>query len=227
MPAKREIRCEACGTVNRVPQYSFRRIPSCGNCHQSLPEDLWIKAVREAYRRWRPAYIALPASALLALFTWVAIWSQPSAKHASAPVAVDACAGRPQPTEGIYRWYGPLWGDDIAELTITTAYGSNYFIRLTDMLDRRARAYFLRGGSTRSFNVPLGTFKLKYATGNNWCGEQQLFGNDTIYSKAADTFTFEQPPGYYPTHWTVELVLQRHGNLRTHRITRAEFDGRP
>jgi hypothetical protein len=31
MPAKREIRCEACGTVNRVPQYSFRRIPSCSS----------------------------------------------------------------------------------------------------------------------------------------------------------------------------------------------------
>jgi hypothetical protein len=102
-----------------------------------------------------------------------------------------------------------LWGDDIAELTIATAPGSNYFVKLEDMSGRPARAYFMRGGSTRSYQVPLGTFSLKYATGQSWCSESELFGKTTATNKTDDTFTFEDV-----THWTVELILQPNGNLR-------------
>jgi hypothetical protein len=131
---------------------------------------------------------------------------------------VDSCAGSAQPSEGIYRWYGPMWGADIAELTIATARGSNYFIKLEDMSGRPVRAYFMRGGSTRSYPVPLGTFALKYATGQSWCGEDELFGDSTATSKAEDTFTFHDD-----THWTVELILQPHGNLGTRSIPRSQF----
>ena len=111
-----------------------------------------------------------------------------------------------------------MWGDDIAEFTIRTAAGSNYFIKLEDLSERPARAYFLRGGSTRSFAVPLGTFALKYATGQSWCSEDELFGESTATNQADDTFTFNDD-----THWTVELILQRHGNLGTRSIPRSQF----
>jgi hypothetical protein len=93
------------------------------------------------------------------------------------------------PREGIYKWYGPMWGRDIAELTIRTAAGSNYFIKLEDMHERPARAYFLHGGLTQTFPVPLGTFALKYATGSSWCGEGEFFGDETVYHKADRTLS--------------------------------------
>ena len=76
----------------------------------------------------------------------------------------------------------------------------------------------MRGGSTRSYPVPLGTFFLKYATGQSWCSESELFGETTATNKTDDSFTFEEH-----THWTVELILQPNGNLGTHSIPRAQF----
>jgi hypothetical protein len=46
--AKREVRCEACDTLNRVPGYSIKRIPQCGQCHAVLPETrskTWLRGV--------------------------------------------------------------------------------------------------------------------------------------------------------------------------------------
>jgi hypothetical protein len=88
------------------------------------------------------------------------------------------------------------------------------------------RSFFVEGGSALDADVPLGTFIIKYATGKTWCGDRELFGPDTVTSRADETFTFEHRAtgdGYTTTHWTVELVLQRHGNLRTSRIAREMF----
>ena len=225
MSANIEIRCESCGTLNRVSPYSIRQIPKCGRCQEALPENMTFKLVRGLYRS--PSHflrLLLIASPLL-LFAWVGL-GLPS-PNTVASTAGNQCVGRPQPRQGIYRWYGPDWGSDLAELTIKTSVGKNYFIRLEDLSRRPARTYFMRGGTTETFPVPLGTFRLKYAVGSEWCGDSQLFGNDTIYSAADDSFTFEETPGHYPTHWTVELILQPHGNLRTQQITRADFDGAP
>jgi hypothetical protein len=50
----------------------------------------------------------------------------------------------------------------------------------------------LRGGSTRSFPVPLGTFTLKYATGTSWCSETEYFGDVTVFNEADRTLNFNQ-----------------------------------
>ncbi len=220
-----EIRCESCGTLNRVSPYSIRQIPKCGRCKGVLRENLAFKLLRELYQsRSHLLRLLLIASPLLFL-AWVA-FRLPSPNNL-ASTANNQCVGRPQPREGIYRWYGPDWGSDLAELTIKISVGTNYFIRLEDLSGRPARTYFMRGGATETFPVPLGTFKLKYAVGSEWCGDSQLFGSDTIYNVTDDSFTFEETPDHYPTHWTVELILQPHGNLRTQQITRADFDGAP
>ncbi len=224
MPAKREVRCGVCGTINRVPGYSIRKIPQCGKCRALLSENAAIRILRGLHR-WRRFPILLLILASPIAFIALIVLGSNLATTITPSRTINACTAQPQPREGIYRWYRGEWGDDIAELTIKTTSGSNYFIRLADMSGRPARAYFMHGGATQSFSVPLGTFMLKYAAGNAWCDEQQLFGDDTVYSEASESFTFDQRPGYYPTHWTVELILQPHGNLRTRRITRAEFDG--
>jgi hypothetical protein len=206
MVTTKEVRCENCGTLNRVRAYSFRQIPNCGSCHKPLPETAAIEGLRDLYR-WRSPlmYLAVVASTLL-FFVWVESHPHETAITSSAAPA-DSCAKRPAPREGVYKWYGPMWGQDIAELTISTAIGSDYFVKLVDMSGNAARAYFLHGGSTETFPVP-----------QSWCGESDLFGQSTATSKADDTFTFESD-----THWTVELILQPHGNLGTHSIPRSEF----
>jgi hypothetical protein len=37
MSLVRKVRCEARGTLNRVPRYSIRRVPHCGGCDSNLP----------------------------------------------------------------------------------------------------------------------------------------------------------------------------------------------
>jgi hypothetical protein len=108
--------------------------------------------------------------------------------------------------------------------------GSNYFIKLEDMHERPARAYFLHGGLTQTFPVPLGTFALKYATGSSWCGEGEFFGDETVYHKADRTLLFDQTvhadadgTTTLTSDVTVELIRQRNGNLPTHTISRKEF----
>jgi uncharacterized paraquat-inducible protein A len=46
----REIRCEACGTLNRLPDYSVLRIPECGKCHFKLQEARSTAIPRAIYR---------------------------------------------------------------------------------------------------------------------------------------------------------------------------------
>ena len=88
--------------------------------------------------------------------------------------------------------------------------------------NREAAALYIRGGEDISLRMPIGTFQLRYAAGTNWRGESDLFGDDTILSKADKNFEFSvierQVQGY-----KVELILQRGGNLQVRPITRAEF----
>jgi len=63
--------------------------------------------------------------------------------------------------------------------------------------------------------VPLGQFILKYATGDAWCGENDLFGNQTQFNKANADLRFarqEFHDGYTMIGHTVELILQINGN---------------
>jgi hypothetical protein len=187
-----------------------------------------IKALRSIYQ-WRRLLTSIALLALPALFlAWIG--AQPHEEMRTAPISAASCVTHSQPREGIYKWYGPMWGRDIAELTIRTAAGSNYFIKLEDMRDRPARAYFLHGGSTQTFPVPLGTFALKYATGSSWCGEGEFFGDETVYHKADRTLLFDQTvhadadgTTTFTSDVTVELIRQRNGNLPTHTISRKEF----
>ncbi|HMG78501.1 MAG TPA: hypothetical protein VK591_07450 [Xanthobacteraceae bacterium] len=203
--------------MNRVRAYSFRQIPNCGNCHKPLPERTAVKGLRDVYLWRKPLGFLSVAAMVVTAVAWVASLPTDS-KSIAISLPSNSCTAEPQPQEGIYKWYGPLWGQDLSELTIKTAPGSNYFVKLVDASGRTARSYFIQGGFTETFPVPLGTFALKYAIGKSWCSEADLFGPDTAVSQADDTFTFTEDQS-----WTVELILQRHGNLRTHLISRSEF----
>ena len=75
-------------------------------------------------------------------------------------------------------------------------------------------------------NVPLGHFVLKYATGDSWCGENDMFGTETEFHKADVVLRFarqDSDHGYTMIGHTVELILQANGNLQTSRISREAF----
>jgi hypothetical protein len=114
-----------------------------------------------------------------------------------------------------------------ARFTIRTAPGANYFAKLVDAASGLTdMMFYIRGGSSITKAVPLGNYVLKYASGNSWCNEDDLFGSDTSTNQADDTFLFERRTteyGYSTSHWTVELIRQRGGNLRTRSIPRSLF----
>jgi hypothetical protein len=71
--------------------------------------------MRQVYKWGRPvAYLVLLASPL-EFFAWIGSSSSSGPKTAS--VTVNTCAGRPQPREGVYRWYGPVGAANNADLS--------------------------------------------------------------------------------------------------------------
>lgn len=112
----------------------------------------------------------------------------------------------------------------IAPLRIVTRpSGHHYFVKIEYYhIGRTAITIFVRDGASVDLDVPLGSYALKYACGTTWYGTNYLFGPETSYYKAEDRFDF-QIEGNHVTGYTIELFLQRDGNLRTTDIPAFEF----
>ncbi len=111
----------------------------------------------------------------------------------------------------------------VAPLEIKTLDKNDYYVKLVSAsTEKTVMAFFVRGGFSTEVDVPLGTYILRYATGETWYGTQNLFGPDTIYYEADDLFTFEDTGTYY-SGWTVQLYFTTNGNLDTDRINASEF----
>ena len=127
----------------------------------------------------------------------------------------------PLPSHGTITWYSDE--DPVAPLTIKSAIGSNYLVKLSDYTTQRdVLSVFVHGGSTAILDVPLGTYCIKYASGQQWYGPVHLFGPDTAYSKADSAFNFHRS-GNRISGYTLTLYKVEGGNLTTRRITPTEF----
>jgi hypothetical protein len=117
--------------------------------------------------------------------------------------------------------------DVSAPLEIRTAPGVNYLAKLVDPISQKTKlTFFIRGGQTLETSVPVGLFQLKYATGTSWCGEKSLFGSDTQFHKANAVLEFsrrETADGFTLVGHTVELIMQKNGNLKSTPINREDF----
>ena len=102
----------------------------------------------------------------------------------------------------------------IAPLEIVTSSDDTYyFLKLSDYsTDTDVMAVFIQPGQTVDINVPLGSYQIKYATGDIWYGEEDLFGPNTSCSKLADVFDFTIS-GDTVYGYTIELIMQTDGNL--------------
>lgn len=212
------VSCHSCGTKNRVAAYSFKRLPWCGGCGAALAEPAVTKLVRRLYRL---RYLVIVIVGLVLLSIWPP--TIPSfdlsglAPTLKSPPPSEACAGRPQPFQGLYARHTNRSG--VAPLRIRTASGSSYFVKVADAYTGRpVMSFFLYGGSSFDTQLPRGAFVIKYATGTTWCGDSELFGPSTETSQADRVFQFDDEHEY-----TIELIAQRNGNLPTKRIDRTNF----
>jgi hypothetical protein len=223
---KREIACTSCKALNRIGSYGITSIPQCGKCRAVLPETKIRKAIRTIFQLRRFAGIAVVAG-VIALTGWNLPQKETASVSVNRKEAIPAsCIALKRPKTGVYRNYD-LSAELVAPFEIHTAAGANYFIKLEDSATHLPiQTFFIRGGQTMESNVPLGQFILKYATGDAWCGENDLFGNQTQFNKADADLWFarqESHDGYTMIGHTVELILQINGNLKTSRITRQTF----
>lgn len=84
--------------------------------------------------------------------------------------------------------------------------------------------FFVRPGQTVELEVPVGVYKLYYATGTEWYGRAKLFGEDTGYFTSNELLSFFTDYTTFYGH-TLELWLQSGGNFDTHEIDSGEFFG--
>lgn len=111
----------------------------------------------------------------------------------------------------------------IAPLEIKASSGANYWVKIDEAnTNLHVVSYFIRSGETLNIQMPLGSYTIKYATGQKWYGPEYLFGNNTVYSKADNVFIFESN-GYETNGYTLELIMQENGNLQTENIDKGQF----
>lgn len=212
-----ELACSRCGAINRIGAYGVTKLPRCGKCQSALPEPLRKRVLRQVYARRYLIIIAAGLGLIAALkpstlTDWI---PETSATRTAAPSS--PCTGYPQPSSGLYASYD--YSARVSRLTIKTNPGGQYFIKLEDAITARpVMAFYARGGEILEQNVPEGSFVLKYAVGEIWCGETALFGDTTSTNKTDRIFDFTETRGY-----TVELISRKSGNLRTRIIDRSQF----
>ncbi len=115
------------------------------------------------------------------------------------------------------------YAEKIAPLNIKTSYGANYLVKLKGAYTKEPiMTIFIRGGNEITINVPLGSFELTYASGNKWYGYDNLFGKETLYSKADEIFNFRDT-GYEISGYTITLYRVSNGNLNTQNISQSQF----
>lgn len=113
--------------------------------------------------------------------------------------------------------------EQIAPLEIKASLGSHYLLKLVDSYtDKTVLTVFIRSGTTTKIDVPLGSYKIRYASGETWYGDEQLFGPRTICSKADKNFKFEVV-GNQVNGFAITLYKVSNGNLHTSPIKRSEF----
>lgn len=108
----------------------------------------------------------------------------------------------------------------VAPLTIVTKTSKlHYFVKIIDWYTNQViTTFFICSGQQVSMQLPLGSYKIKYATGQIWYGDKYLFGPNTDYSEVDKKLAFEKIDDRV-TGYTIELFLQQNGNLHTKKIS--------
>lgn len=214
--AERIVLCTDCGQKNRIGQ--GEGTPRCGNCKKPLAidgRDPNVNFVRPL--KW------VAGIAVLGLIIYNANDTGTRRTHtnSSPPENVQSFTAPPVVARtGVMTFAG---GHAIAPLTIKTARGYDYFVRIVSATTgSRVMEVYIVGGDTFEGELPLGSYEIRYASGKTWYGPTLLFGPSTVYSKADRIFSFIQTTDSV-NGYTIELIRQAGGNLRTSSIPANDF----
>jgi hypothetical protein len=114
-------------------------------------------------------------------------------------------------------------GEAAARFKISSSGSSHHLVKLEDVVTSRpVLTVFVRAGQDVEIRVSLGTYIVKYASGETWYGYQDRFGPNTSYSKADTTLEFARQ-GNQVTGYSITLYGVPGGNLRTTGISAGDF----
>lgn len=223
------IQCPQCGAQNRSSGYSFTHTSVCGRCRRPLPEPSYIRltGVAASYRFWIVLGAIIGTAVLLNEFRLSYGPTSEDAQinnqdYSPLPPATVNFPAMPV-KQGLHQLYTSA--ELIAPFRIVTPSGADsFYIKLTDaMTDVLVMTFFVQGGQSFEAVVPVGTYRVKYATGSTWYGVDEVFGRDTRYSEAVKTFEFSVKDNQSSGN-TIELARQGGSNPPTKTISAHQFN---
>ena len=123
---------------------------------------------------------------------------------------------------GIHNVYtqAPL----VAPLKLITPGGTEkYYIKVVDAYTSAPlMTIFMVGGQVLEARVPLGSYKIRYATGEAWYGDKDLFGTSTSLNEAEKVLEFVKRDGSI-VGYTVELIPKYLENSGTKQVEATQF----
>lgn len=222
------IICPDCFQKNIVPDSVSNHLPSCRKCNKNLSR---VKSDdKKNYGIWFN-HIVL-AIRLVAL--GVAIWYLSTSGFFSYIFSLMENTSEPElALNDIQLQEVPVMMNGtidvytnqprVAPLEIETSGSGYYFVKLVKTgTDQTIMTIFTHAGQSVTTEVPLGSYDVKYASGENWYGYDNLFGTETVYSKANSVFSF-QDTGSQISGYTITLYEVMDGNLSTSKISASDF----
>ena len=113
--------------------------------------------------------------------------------------------------------------DILAPLSIETRGNEHHFFKLVDIVSNQpTMTIFVQASTNVPVKVPLGIYKIKYASGTQWYGNELLFGSKTQYGKVEKLFEFTIEENQVLGH-NIQFYPHATGNLKTRPIDPIEF----
>lgn len=201
---------------------------SDGNLETVAPEGILAEDRLEEFRAYQNAVHSSAGSGM----SWEDAIASANAQYDTGVSSVPI-----QPENGKIFKMPSHKGDCPFSVSTDTAYSYYVYLEYQDAplnsYDKRTSkgsshlpqddvAFFVRPGATVEIDVPVGVYKLYYATGETWYGVTELFGENTVYSSSDELLEFytDSTTAYGNT---LELWAQYGGNFETVLIAENEF----
>lgn len=127
------------------------------------------------------------------------------------------------PATGTVR--SSLDDDPIAPFKVSASRDANYLVKLAAGEDQYLTLFVPRG-QTCQIEVPLGTYELRFASGDRWYGYEHLFGPETACQKGDTPMEFSKEPthdGHRVSGCSITLYRVPGGNMRTRSMDVDDF----
>ena len=172
------------------------------------------------FRRMRPQSPALPAVRVplqgrrLSHWIIVAVTAGLVGGGFYAWEKIQALRLTPLPASGEHQRFYPPVVSAFAPFKISARNATtHFFVKLEDWrTEAPVVTAFVRKGDEITIDVPLGEYRLKYASGTHWMGAETLFWPVTASSQASLPMVFRTEGNQYRGH-ALDLAPRVSGNL--------------